>query len=197
MSTIIRNIVLSTLVIGLIVGLVVVALPFQSVFASGEDAASIPTDISSADPATTNSRLELAFVREKSILARISEASNNFSLVTSDIQTFLDKAKSNGKDVSAIQTAFDAFKTAFQSGKTYYDQANTILTSQAGFDNNGKVIDAQKARTTVKSLRDILLQYNGTVKTSRQALRDAVRNFRLANPRKNAAPTPTTTNPQN
>ena len=195
MSTTIRNIILGTLVIGLILALVAVVLPIKSVFAAGEDAASLPTDISSADPATTNAKLELAFVREKSILARIGEASNNFNLVTSDMQTLLDKAKSNGKDVSAVQSALDAFKTAFQTGKPYFDQANTILTSQTGFDNLGKVLDVEKAKSTVKSLREILIKYNDSVKISRQSLRNAVRNFRLANPRKNSSATPTVTNP--
>ena len=203
MSTTIRNIVLGTLIVGLIVALVVVALPFSSVFAAGSvlaagaDVSSIPADISSSDPATTNARLELAFNREKSIINRIGEAVNNFDLVTGNVQKLLDKAKSNGKDVSAIQAAFDTFKAAFQTGKPSYEQANTILGSQTSFDSNGKVIDTEKAKATVKSLRTVLQQYSGTVKTARQALRDAVHNFRLANPHKNATPAPAATNPQN
>ena len=196
MSTTIRNIVLGIVIVGLVVSLVVVALPFTNVFAAGADISSIPADISTADPTTLNARLELAFNREKSIVNRIGEAVNNFDMITGNVQKLLDKAKSSGKDISAVQTAFNAFKTAFQTGKPYYEQANTIIAAPAGFDSNGKVTDAAKAKATVKSLRDALQQYSSNVKTARLAMRDAVRNFRSANPRKNATPAPTS-NPQN
>ena len=195
MSTTIRNIILGTVIATLVIALAAVALPFKSVFAASEAATATPPASAVTDPTTINARLELAFSREKMIVSRIGQEITNYDLVTSNVQKLLDKAKSNGKDVTAIQTAFDAFKTAFVAAKPIYDHANTILASQGGFDNNGKVIDIVKAKAEVKSLRNTLLQYKNEVKTARQTLRDTVQTFRLANPKNNAAPGQKNSNP--
>ena len=124
-------------------------------------------------------------------VARIGVEVINFDLITKDVQTLIDKAKANGKDVSALQAAFDSYKAAFEKGKPIYEQAKTTVAAHDGFDANGKVTDLEKAKATVKSLADTLKQYRDTVGDAFRTLREAIKAFREANPR----PTPVPTQP--
>jgi hypothetical protein len=185
MTTLFRKFILGAL----IAALALAALPLTSVFAAGAlDPVTPPTPGTPRDPAIATARLELAFARQQIRIARIGEAVVNYDLMTKNVQILLDKAKANGKDVSAVQTAFDAYKAAFAKAKPFYDQAKAIATAHGGFDANGKVTDLEKAKATVKSLADIFRQYADTLDGTLRTLREAIQAFRLANPR--PVPTP-------
>jgi hypothetical protein len=187
MITIYRKFLLASLIIAL----TVTALPLTNVFAAGSLDPTTPPAGTRTDPTVINARLELIFARQKMVVTRIGEAVANYDNLTKNVQTILDKAKARGKDVSAIQTAFDAFKAAFVAAKPLYEQANSLVTQHDGFDNNGKVIDSEKAKITVKNLREALKQYRGTIGETRQTLRNSIKAYRLANPHTK----PTTTQP--
>lgn len=173
----------------LIAALIVVALPLASVYAAGLIDTATPPAPSTPDPTIVKARLELAFARQRVMVARIGMEVANFDLVAKDAQILIDRAKANGKDVSALQAAFDAFKVAFEKGKPIYDQANSIVLSHSGFDGNGNLTDLEKAKATVKSLAETLKQYRDTVGDAFKNLREAIQAFRQANPRPTKTPT--------
>jgi len=184
MTTTLRKFVLGTL----IVAFVIFALPLASVYAAGaSDIANPPA--STPNSANAGTRIELVFARQQVKVARISAEVANFTLVAKDTQILIDKAKANGKDVTALQAAFDAFKAAFEKGKPIYEQADALVRSHSGFDGNGNVTDVEKAKATVKSVAENLKQYRDTVSEPFKALHDAMKAFRAANPRPTKAPT--------
>ena len=173
----------------LIVALALAALPLASAYAAAQNDTATPP--APQDLATANARLELVFASQKYRVELIGLSIDNANILFTRAQKLIDRAKSNGKDVSAVQTAFDAYKAAFENGKPIYAQARAVLDTHTGFDANGKVTDAEQARTTVKSLGGFLKQYGDTVGAARKALRDAIQAFRQANPR--SAPISTST----
>jgi hypothetical protein len=190
MQTIFRKLT----VVALLIALVFAALPLSSSYAAGiSDTATPPAPGVKADPALVKARLELTFSRQQMRVLVIGQAVTNFDLVSANVQKLLDKARERGLDVSAVQAAFTAYKEAFNRGKPFYEQAKEIVNARPGFNPAGKVTDIEQAKTTVKSLADVIKQYRDTVGASFKALREAIKAFREANPR----PTPTPSVPTN
>lgn len=186
MNTIFRKFILGAL----IAALAIAALPLTSVFAAGaNDTATPPAPGAPKDPAVVNARIELVFARQQMKVAQIGVAIANYDNMTKNVQTLIDKAKAKGKDVSAIQTAFEAYKVAFIKGKPVYEQAATLVAKRDGFDANGKVTDIEKARATVKSLAETFKQFAETMDGTFKTLREALKDFREANPRPTKTPT--------
>jgi hypothetical protein len=165
----------------LVLALGLAALPLSAV--SAADLNDPITPPATAAQMAAHTRLELAFVREKARVERIGIrlAASNARLAK--VQKWIDRAKTKGLDVAAVQAALDAFKAALAQGKPIFDQAKALADSHAGFDVNGQVTDLSSARTTVKSLHKILQQYTEMVDGPFKALREAIRAFRTANPK--------------
>ena len=106
------------------------------------------------------------------------------------VQKLIDRAKANGKDVSAVQAALDAFKVAVKEAQPIYESIKGIVNSHQGFDSNGKVTDPQKAKETVQSMHAKFKEIRDTLNGTGRALREAIRAFRQGNPRPQPVLTP-------
>jgi len=191
MQTIFRKLTM----LALVAALAFAALPLSTTYAAGlNDTSTPPAPANPSDPTLVKARLELAFASQQAKVKLLGLAIDNFDTRTAKIQKMLDKAKEKGLDVSAVQAAFDSFKTAFVAGKPLYEKANGIVAQHSGFDSAGKVTNIEQARATVKSLTDVIKQYRDTVGSSFKALREAIRAFRQANPHFKADPTATPSN---
>ncbi len=133
----------------------------------------------------TNERLELVWARQLRIYERMGKA----DAFVEKIQTLIDRAKENGKDVSAVQTALDAFEAALKDAKPIYESANGIVNSHEGFDSNGKVTDPEKAKETVQAMREKFKAIHDAMDGTGKALREAIKAFREANPHPEKTPT--------
>ena len=163
-------------IVATIAGVALAAVPVASVFANGLGATTAPaTNQASVD------RLQVVWARELVRYQRIGDLFAKADQRIAKAQTLIDKAKANGKDVTALQTALDNFSAAVAQAKTIYDSAQSLVSAHAGFDSAGKVTDATQAKATIKSLRDIFKQIRQTVQGPRQALVQAVKAFRQAN----------------
>jgi hypothetical protein len=172
-----------TILFALIAALGLAVMPFLSVSAAG---AKDPTPPPSAGQIRTE-RLERVWARQ----LRIYEQMGRTDELIEKVQKLLDRAKANGKDVSAVQAALDAFKAAAKEAQPIYESIKGIVNSHQGFDSNGKVTDLEKAKETVQSMHDKFKEIRDTMNGTRKALRDAIRTFRQANPP--LRPTPTST----
>jgi hypothetical protein len=80
-----------------------------------------------------------------------------------------------------VQAALDAFTASVKNTRPTYEGLNGIVNSHQGFDDAGKVTDAEKAKATVQEmgakLKEIRDQMGGTGKV----LREAIKAFRDAN----------------
>ena len=82
-----------------------------------------------------------------------------------------------------MQAALDAFAAAVKEANPIYESMKGIVNSHQGFDDNGKVTDPAKAKETVQSMHEKILEIKTIMNGTGQALREAIRTFREANPR--------------
>ncbi len=154
----------------LTVALVFASFPATSAFAQGQN-----------PPKLTNEKMEEIWAR---ILRRNEKMGKMFDENNprlTKLQELIDKAKANGKDVVAVQTALDNFKAALKTAKPIYESIKGIVASHQGFDANGKVTDAEKAKSTLKDLRDKSQELKSALDGTRKALGEAIKSFRAAN----------------
>jgi len=161
-----------SILITLVAVLAMAALPLTSVAASG---LSDPTD------PPTGERLERAWARLQRVYERQGLVLERADAMVERIQKLIDRMKENGKDVSALQAALDAFEGALKEAHPIYESAKGILNSHQGFDAHGKVADREKAAETVKALGEKLKEVREVVGEPGKALREAVKAFRDVN----------------
>lgn len=130
----------------------------------------------------TNERLERIWAREQAAYERLGRFLERAETWTPRLQQWIDKAKANGKDTAAVQAALDAFAKAVKKAHPLHESAKGILASQQGFDDSGQVTDAAKALQTVEDLGKTLKQIRDLLREPAKALREAIREFRQANP---------------
>lgn len=126
-------------------------------------------------------RMESAWARQLDRYARIGKAFDGSDARLALLQARINLAKANGKDVTTVQTALDNLNAALKNAKPIYESMNGIVSSHQGFDANGKVIDAVKAKSTLKEMRAKFEEIKSALGGTRQALRDALLAFRAAN----------------
>ena len=163
----------------IIVALGLASLPNFSAGAAGLDEAQVQREI-------TKERLEKIWARQITAYNRLGKTDQFIEKV----QKLIDRASANGKDVSALQAALDAFAEAWKDAKPTYESMTGVVTSHQGFDENGKVTDLEKAKETVQSMREKMQEVKAILDGSGKALRDAIQAFREANPRPPKSPTP-------
>jgi hypothetical protein len=169
----------------LVTGVLVAVLSLAALPLNSAQAAALadPPTPAAPSPERTNARLERAFARQIRRLERIGKLYDGSDAGLDRIQTLIDKAKERGLDVSAVQTALDAFKAALPKGRPFYEQAKSIADRHNGFDAGGKVTDSETARSTVESLHNELEQFREAMDGAGKALHEALKAFREANPR--------------
>ena|SRR6266511_3932668 len=171
-----------TMLFALVVALAVASLPFVTASAAG-----------TYDPPTpqpsgqiTNERLENIWARQLHRYERLGHTDEFIAKV----QKLIDRAKANGKDVSAVQEALDAFATQWKDAKPTYESMKGIINSHQGFDANGAVTDPEKAKETVKEMHGKFKEIRDTLNGTGKALHEAIKAFRQANPRPQPTATP-------
>ena len=172
MIVLFKKIVLLVLVAALTT-LGVASLPFGSVSAAGQG--QIP-----------NERLEKVWARQLRIYALMGRTDN----FVEKAQQLIDRAAENGKDVSALQAALAAFENALKDAQPIYESAKGIVNSHQGFDDNGKVTDAEKAQETVRAMGEKMKEIKAIMDGTGKSLREVLKAFRQANPRSERIPTP-------
>lgn len=141
-----------------------------------------PADIGTpAAPTYTYDRLQQAWAREQAVYERLGRFFGNIDSRLARAQRLLDRAKANGKDVSALQAALDAFIAAVKQARPTYESINGIVASHQGFDAAGNVVDPVKALGTVLDMHAKLKEIRQAVVPAAKALRQAIRDFRAAN----------------
>lgn len=167
-----KNIFKKTILVALAAALVFAAFPLTSAFAQGEN-----------PPAgeVSNEKLEKAWDRQLKGYERIGKGFENLDDQIEKFQERIDAAAENGKDVTALQAALDAFESAMKVAEPTYESMDEIVNSHQGFDDDGKVTDTGKAASTVKTMGEKLKQLKSEMNGTGKALRAAMKAFRDAN----------------
>jgi hypothetical protein len=176
-----KTIFKKTILVALVAALGVASLSFVSAFAAGSNDPNNPPK-----GELTDERLEQIWAKQ----LRAYEKMGKTEKFVSNIQKLIDRAGQNGKDVSGVQAALDAFADAVDDAKPVYESAQAIIDSHAGFDADGKVTDSEQAKETVRAMGEKLKEIKDAMGGTGKALRDALHAFREANPRPEKTPTP-------
>ena len=160
----------------------VASLPFVSASAAGDEVRDPPV----LEGQVSNERLEKVWARQLRIYALMGRTDN----LVEKAQQLIERAAENGKDVSAVQAALDAFEDALKDAQPVYESIKGIVNSHQGFDEDGKVTDAEKAKETVREMGGKLKEIKDAMDGTGKALREALQAFREANPRPERTPTP-------
>ncbi len=161
-----------TMMAALAAALVFAAFPLTSAFAQGENP---------PKGEVSNEKLEQAWAKQLQAYEKIGKGFDDTDAQIAKFQARIDKAVANGKDVTALQAALDAFESALKSAVPTYNGINGIVTSHQGFDANGKVTDAEKAKATVAEMRAKMQELKSAMNGTGKALREALKAFREAN----------------
>lgn len=167
-----KNIFNKMILFALAAALVFAAFPMTSVFAQGENP---------PKGELTNEKLEQFWARQLQAYEKIGKGFEDTDAQIAKMQARIDKAAESGKDVTVLQTALDAFESALKSAKPKYDSISGVVNSHVGFDANGKVVDAEKAKSTVQEMRTKMQELKSAMGGTGKALRDALKAFREAN----------------
>ncbi len=173
-----------TLLFALVAALGLASLPFVSASAAGVYDPPVPPQ-----KQLPNDRLEQVWARQLQRYEKLGNAFERKDQFTDRVQMLIDRAKANGKDVSAVQTALDAFEAALKKAQPIYESMKGIVNSHQGFDGNGKVTDAVKAQETVLAMRGKFKEIKDALNGTGKALHEAIQAFRQANPRPQPTPT--------
>ncbi len=152
--------------------LVFAALPAAGVFAQEENPpkAELSTE-----------KIEQVWARQLANYEKLGKGFTETDAQIAKFQARIDKAAANGKDVTALQAALNAFASALKSGKPTYDSMGGIVSSHQGFDASGKITDATQAKATVQEFRTKMQELQSTMNGTGKALREALQAFRDAN----------------
>jgi DNA-binding transcriptional MerR regulator len=179
-----KNIFKKTLLIALVAALAVASLPLVSASAAGLDDPKPPQGQAS------NERLEKVWARQLRLYEKIGNGFERDEEFTDRVQKLIDRAKENGKDISAVQAALDAFEAALKGAHPVYESGKGTINSHQGFDENGKVTDPEKAKETLQAMGEKLKEIKDAMGGTGKALREAIKAFREANPRPENLPAP-------
>ena len=174
-----------TILFAIIAALGMASLPFVSVSAAGEYDSTPPPQ-----GRFSNERLEYIWARQRLTYERIGLGFEYEDAFIERVQSLIDRAKDNVRDVSAVQDALDAFEAAVKDAHPIYESANGIVESHQGFDENGKVTDSEKAWETVQAMRAKFSEIKNAMGGTGKALREAIKTFREAHPRPQPTSTP-------
>ena len=184
-----KNIFKKTLLIALVAALAVASLPLVSVSAAGYTLTNA-YDPNPPQGQVSNERLEKVWARQLRLYEKIGNGFERDEEFTDRVQKLIDRAKENGKDISAVQAALDAFEAALKGAHPVYESGKDIVNSHQGFDENGKVTDPEKAKETVQAMGEKLKEIKDAMGGTGRALREAIKAFREANPRPENLPAP-------
>jgi hypothetical protein len=177
----------NTVLFALAVTLALAAFPFTSASAAGQNDPSTPPQNQ-----PSNERLEKVWARQLRFYNRFGHTDEWIDKA----QRLIDRAKANGRDVSAVQAvqaALDAFDAAVKDAHPIYESMKGIVNSHQGIDEKGKVTDPAKARETVQAMRGKMQEIKTAMNGTGRALREAIKAFRAANPRLQPTSTPSGT----
>jgi len=132
-------------------------------------------------PELTREKLEGLWAHQRERYNRLGEMYDKVDWRIEKIQSLIDRATENGKDVSDLQAALEAFEAAVKDANQTYNSMNGIVTSHQGFDSDGKVTDLDKAKSTVTEMRGKFKEINFAMDGTFKVLREAIKAFREVN----------------
>ncbi|HLF01336.1 MAG TPA: hypothetical protein VI547_05135 [Anaerolineales bacterium] len=132
-------------------------------------------------PFADGSRLELACREVERRIEGQQDRLNFAKDMAAKTESWIKELKTQGKDVSALESALAAYQAALATAQSQHDEAANIMDTQAGFDGNCKVTDREQAADTLRDAGDALRTAHRTLADAGRTLRRAIHEWRKAN----------------
>ena len=165
-----KNVISKFMLAGLAIALILAAIPVTNANAADE-----------TPPAPTAEKLEMVWARQLKMYERMGKAFEDTDAHIAKFQGMIDKAAENGKDVSDLQAALDAYEAALTATRPQYEALGAVVAAHAGFDADGKVTDTEQAKATLTEVREQTKAIKEAMGGTFKALREAIKAFREAN----------------
>jgi hypothetical protein len=151
--------------LALLIALVAVGMSFGS-------ASAAPANPTTPTPA--NAALTRAYKLEQQRLRLQDVRLKNASQYAGKIDQRIAKLKAKGQDTAALEQAVAAFRTGITQARAEWQAASATLATHAGFDDAGKVTDADQARATMKDAHGHMEQAHTIARGAYQKLHAAI-----------------------
>ena len=151
--------------------------------------ATTPSPSAKDKSAKIDGKLEKIYAREQQALAKQQQHLGKANELIAKANDKITKFQGEGKDVSALQTALNTFKSQVADAQTQHDTAAKILSAHAGFGTDGKVTDDAAARQTVKDAAQSLRDAHRVLRQARHDAIKSARQWAVANGIKTKSPT--------
>jgi len=158
--------------LGLLVALVAVGISFGSASAAPS---SKPTT-----PKPANAALARTYKLEQNRLRLQDVRLKNADQHAGKLDQLIAKLKAKGQETTVLEQAVAAFRTDIAHARAEWQAAEAILATHAGFDNDGKVTNADQARATLKDAHNHMQQARTIARGAYEKLHAAVVAYRKA-----------------
>jgi hypothetical protein len=158
--------------LALLVALVAVGISFGSASAAPANRPTTPKPANAALPRTyklEQNRLMIQDIRLK-----------NAVLHADKLDQLIARLKAKGQDTAVLEQAVAAFRADIATARAEWQAASTTLATHTGFDNNGKVTNADQARATLKDAHSHMEQTHTIARSAYQKLHTAIVAYRKA-----------------
>jgi len=122
-------------------------------------------------------RFEHALQRIELLLEGQSTHLDLANLSIAQTQELIAKLQAEGKDTTDLETALSTFQGQVPAAQGAHNNARSIIDAKAGFDANGKVVDEEQAKQTLKDARDAMKECRDLMQPAAQAFREAVKAY--------------------
>lgn len=158
--------------LALVVGLLTLTATFGSVFAADRREPPPPP------PPTAGSPLERAYQDERARLAMAEARLQRAGAQADSVQNLIAWLREHHKETAPLERALAAFRERLAAARHEWEQARDTLRAHAGFDDQGKVINADQARATVASAHASLEHVRRILDEAQRALAAALAAYR-------------------
>ena len=158
----------------LIASLVIALIPLGSVRAENpnQEDNPIPQGVGGRGVAF----LEKALQREQKASENLLNLFEKADKLITNLEDAIENGEANGKDVSAVEDTLAELNSQLASARSAHDEAASLLTSHAGFDDSGKVTDGKSALATIRMVgkhqREVRRLIGDSLKDALRAIRE-------------------------
>jgi len=132
-------------------------------------------------PGWPHAALEKMFAREQEWLVGQKERLDKQDEVNARVNEMIAKAREHGLDPAPLEAALAQFNTSIENARQEHLKARAVLTIHAGFNDQGKVIQVQEAKETVRTAGEALRSARQIMVEAGKDLFRALREFRQNN----------------
>ena len=123
-------------------------------------------------------RFEHALQRIELLLEGQSTHLDLANLSIAHTQELIAKLQAEDKDTMDLEAALSTFQGQVPAAQGAHNNAQSIIDAKAGFDANGKVIDEEQAKQTMKDVRDAMKECRDIIQPASKAFREAGKAYR-------------------